>query len=203
MIRIMTASPVRLWRALLLAGFGLLLMPADARAQTAQERVTFLYGVSGGAGRRTTDGTFAPSALPPGAAPVESGRTISVLTLEAGAGVGRRFAAIGLYDQTFGGNSSAGHWGTMSGSAVARFWLIERFWVEAGGGFAELGYKAPDDVPNRITRYWAPGFAAGVGAEVLKGRRVSITTLVRYTRATFEGLTVNNLTFQVGLLGRE
>jgi hypothetical protein len=66
-----------------------------------------------------------------------------------------------------------------------------------------LGHKAAEDIPNRITRYWAPGFAAGIGAEVLKGRRVSVTALTRYTRATFEGLTVNSLTFQVGLLGRE
>ena len=172
-----------------------------ASAQSASPR-SILYGISGGPGRRTTNGTFAPTSLPAGATQVASDRTTAILALEAGIGIGRRVGLLGIWDQTFGGNGSTGRWGASSGSAVARAWPTRRVWLEAGGGVSGLGYKAASGQAS-ITRFWAPGLVAGVGAEVLQGRRVSVTALARVTRATFNGLTVNSLTFQMGLFGRE
>jgi hypothetical protein len=68
-------------------------------------------------------------------------------------------------------------------------------------GPAELGYKPPAQTASTISRFWAPGVEAAAGADVLKGPRVALTVLARYSTATFNGLHVHTLSFQVGLTG--
>src|SRR6185369_4333833 len=111
-------------------------------------------------------------------------------------------SVMAVWDQTAGGNSGSGHWGTMAIHGVARVSLTRRLWAEAGGGASELGFKPPSVISARITRFWAPGAEASVGADVLEGPRVSLTVAARYTRATFENLTVSRLGVQIGLISR-
>jgi hypothetical protein len=172
-----------------------------ASAQTAPPRFALFYGVSGGPGRRTTAGTFLRSSLPTGAKEPESKRTTATLGLHLGVKLAPRLGVLAVWDQTFGGNTGDGHWGASAVHAAARVWLMPRVWVEAGAGPAELGYKPPTQPASTISRFWTPGFEAAAGADLLKGPRVALTALARYSAATFNGLRVDTFSLQVGLTG--
>ena len=176
-------------------------LPAIVSAQSSQPaRLTAYYGIAGGAARQTTSGTFLQSALPAGAPQPALNRTAGTFGLLGGIKQ-RRLALIGLWDQTFGGDSSAGNWGTMTLHGAARVWLPYANWVELGGGGSELGYKPPPNTAAGISRFWAPGVETAVGMDVLRGRRVAINVFARYSAATFNGFRVSSLSFQIGLAG--
>ena len=181
----------------------LVLAASPAHAQTSgADAPALVFGVFGGPGRRTTGGALVASALPAGAVQPAPDRTTVTFGFGGGVKLGDRVALMGVWDQTAGGNVGAGHWGTMAVHAVARVWVTRRVWVEAGGGASELGYKPPSQMSAGITRLWAPGGEASVGADVLKGPRVALTLAVRYSRATFEGLTLSRVGLQAGLISR-
>lgn len=170
-------------------------------AQTTPRTLGLFYGVLGGPGRRTTTGSFLTSELPAGARQPESGRTTATLGLHAGVKLADRLGVLAVWDQTFGGNTGDGRWGSTAVHAAGRVWLTRAVWVEAGVGPAELGYKPAAQTASTISRFWAPGVEAAAGADVLKGPRVALTALARYSTATFNGLRVHTLSFQVGLTG--
>jgi len=177
--------------------------PAIVSAQSSQpKRFAAYYGIAGGAARQTTSGTFLTSALPAGAPQPESDRTAATLGLLGGIKAGTHVAVIGLWDQVFGGDTSAGNWGTMTLHGAIRVWLAYGVWVEVGGGASELGYKPPPNTAGAISRFWAPGVETAAGMDVLRGRRVAINVFARYSAATFNGLQVSSLSLQIGLAGR-
>ncbi len=189
---------------LLAAGIGVA-TPGLASAQTAPhpQRVrgagTWYFGISTGAGHRSISGTFAPTQLPPGAGQPPA-RATGELDLEGGIGLGRRIAALALYERSAAFSDSQG-WGTFAFHGVVRAWVVPRIWIEAGAGTAELAFRQPSTSPPVITHWWSPGFEAGGGYEIFQGPHVVIHAFVRYSQATFDGLRVHSVSVQVGLLG--
>ncbi|MEO8480585.1 MAG: hypothetical protein ABI634_00150 [Acidobacteriota bacterium] len=197
----MTAPrPAALAMLAMLAVLYVLACASPAIAQTTSARVSKLfYGVSGGPGRGTvTGGIFA---LPEGAPPPDTNRRTVTLGLFGGVKLADAVGVLVVWDQTFGGKSSYGQWGSTAASVAGRLWLTHRVYVEAGGGLAELGYKPPTQTSGRISRFWSPGFETAAGVDLLKGPRVALTTLARYSAATFDGLRVRNFSVQIGLSG--
>ncbi len=172
-------------------------------AQSPSGSLRLFYGVSGGPGRRTTSGSFLTSALPAGATQPDSRRTTATLGLHVGAHVADRVGVVAVWDQTFGGNSGNGRWGGSGVYAAGRAWLTRCLWIEAGVGPAELGYKPPAQQASAVSRFWAPGFEAAAGADILKGPRVALSAFARYSAATFNELHVHTLSVQVGLTGNK
>lgn len=199
------ARPVRLLTlltALLLAAPSVALAQAPSLAQApARKGGSWLYGISFGAGRRSTSGTFDPSKLPATASQPPSRMSVGALDLEGGITLSRAFAVVGTFERrpTFG--SPPGGWGTAGGHAALRAWLVPRVWVEGGVGPMELAYRA-DNPQLPTTRWWTAGYEAGGGYEIFQGPTMTLHVFARYTIATFEGLRVQTLTVQFGLLGR-
>ena len=197
--RLMRAVAVRLFVLTMLIG-GAAASPASA--QTSDPRAPALvFGVFGGPGRRATSGTFDASTLPDDAGQ-PSGRTTATLGLHAGVKFLDRVAAMAVWDQTWQGDSAGGKWGSFTLHAVGRVWITRHLWVEGGGGVSELGFRPANEANPEISRFWAPGGQASVGGDVLQGRRVAVTVAARYSTATFNGLTINDVVVQVGLFGR-
>jgi len=193
------ARPVRLLTILMAL---LLAAPATALAQApARKGGSFLYGISFGAGRRSTSGTFDPSQLPVAAKQPPSPITVGALDLEGGITLARAFAVVGTFERrpTFG--IPPGGWGTAGGHAALRAWIVPRVWVEGGVGPMELAYRA-DNPQLPTSRWWTAGYEAGGGYEIFQGETVTLHVFARYTTAMFEGLRVHTLTVQFGLLGR-
>jgi hypothetical protein len=183
---------------LLIVGAGASPVSAQARDPRAPALV---FGVFGGPGRRTTSGTFDASNLPDDAEQ-PSGRTTATLGLHAGVKFLDRVAAMAVWDQTWQGDSAGGKWGSFTLHAVGRVWITRHLWVEGGGGVYELGFKPANEANPGISRFWAPGGQASVGADVLQGRRVAVTVAARYSTATFDGLRIDDVVLQMGLFGR-
>ena len=179
----------------------LLASAATARAQTPEDGLALVYGVSAGPARRTVDGTFTAGALPSGASAPAGDRTVATFGLQVGTRLNRHVALLATWDQGFGGNTGTPRWGTSDVHAVGRVWL-GRAWAQAGGGLANLGYKPTTGPGIDVTRYWGPGLQAAVGVDVAKTRRVQLTVAGRVTRATFDGLTITRFGFEVGLFSR-
>lgn len=173
----------------------------SALAQTPASGPTLVYGIAAGPAHRDVRGSFAASKLPTGAVQPEADRTVTSFGLQAGVKLNRHVALLGIWDQTFGGNTGRARWGTSDVHAVGRVW-VGRLWVQAGGGLSQLGYKAATGPGIGVERFWAPGIDGCIGADVLQGRRVSLVVAARATRATFEGLTITRVGMQVGLFGR-
>jgi hypothetical protein len=180
----------------------LVAVAADARAQTPERKGgSFLYGVSFGAGRRTTSGEFDPAQLPATAKQPPSPISVGALDIESGITINSRLAVVGFWEgrTTFGGPS--GGWGIAGGHAAVRAWIVPRVWVEGGVGPMELAYRA-ENPQTPTTRWWTAGYEAGGGYEVFQGASVTLQVFARYTTATIEGLRVQTLTVQFGLMGR-
>ena len=175
---------------------------SGAFAQTPDRKAPALvFGVFGGPGRRSTSGTFDASVLPDDAEQ-PSARTTATLGVHAGVKFLDRIAAMAVWDQTWQGDSAGGKWGSFTLHAVGRVWITRQLWIEGGGGVSELGFKPANEANPGISRFWAPGGQASIGGDVLQGRRVAVTVAVRYSTATFNGLTINDVVLQVGLFGR-
>jgi hypothetical protein len=183
-----------------LAAAILLVLPLPALAQARRHVVTFVYEVSAGAGGRTTAGLLL--APPAGALQPASGRMTGTVGVDAGVRLSKRFAVMGIWDGTAGGNAGAGYWGTMGMYGVARVWPTRRIWLEGGGGLTELGYQPPSQISVTVTRFWAPAAESAAGVEIFRGPNVGISVFARYSTATFDGLAVHNLSVQIGLLGQ-
>jgi hypothetical protein len=180
----------------------ILAAPSIALAQTpARKGGSWLYGISFGAGRRTNSGTFDPSQLPPTASQPPTPITVGALDLEGGITLSRAFAVVGAFERRFTFGSAPGGWGTAGGHAALRAWIVPRIWVEGGVGPMELAYRA-DNPQLPTTRWWTAGYEAGGGYEIFQGESVTLHVFARYTTGMFEGLRVQTLTVQFGLLGR-
>jgi hypothetical protein len=183
-----------------------LAMPSVATAQAStpppspRDTGTWLFGISTGAGHRAVTGTFLPAELPPGAGQPPP-RATAELDLEGGIGLGRRIAALALYERSAAFSDNQG-WGTFAIHGVVRGWITPRIWLEAGAGTAELAFRQPATSPAVITHWWRPGFEAGGGYEIFQGPRVVIHVFARYSTATFNDVRLQCIFFQVGLLGK-
>jgi len=179
----------------------LMLIPADATAQSAPGSVTFVYGISGGVGRRNTSGAFTPSDEPAGAGQPPSPRTTASLDLDGGIRVTPRLDVMALYEGGATIRDSQG-WGTLAAHVVVRGWVTTRVWIEGGGGFAELAFRPPSLPGTSPSRWWAPGGEAAAGFDVFQGPTVAINLFVRYSEARFDAVRQQSLSFQVGLQSR-
>ena len=180
----------------------LVAVPAAARAQAPERKGgSFLYGIALGAGRRTTSGEIAPSQLPPSAAQPPAAISVGALDIEGGVTLNSRLAVVGFFEgrTTFGGPS--GGWGSAGGHAALRAWIVPRLWVEGGVGPMHLAYRA-DNPQTPTTQWWTAGYEAGGGYEIFQGPSVTLQIFARFTTATFEGLRVQTLTVEFGLMGR-
>lgn len=186
---------------LMLAAAFLGAVPASAFAQTVpRQGGSWLYGISFGAGRRTTDAALRPSQLPVAAPAPAASLNVGALDIEGGITLNGRLAVVGLFERraTFGRSDD---WGTSGGHAALRGWIVPRVWVEGGVGPMELAYR-PNNSHAPTTRWWTAGYEAGGGYEIFQGPTVTLQVFARYTTAVFEGLRINTLTVQFGLLGR-
>jgi len=191
-----------------LARCGLLaltLVPSIALAQPPEQHAgMFLYGLSGGAGKRMTSGTFQSPALPVTAGQPPSDQTIGFLDLTAGMTAAGRLGLLALFEQAGGADTSGGHWGTLGFHGVARLWIAERVWIEGGFGSLNLAFRPPQQSGNNgVTRFWAGSPEAALGGAVFQGKHVTIGVLARYTTAMFDDLRVNHFSVQVELMGRQ
>jgi|SRR5579862_9216983 len=181
--------------ALSLLGFS---ETAAAQAGAGDER--WLYGISFGAGRRTTDGTFAPSTSPSGPPQLPSPRNVGALDIEGGIKLTSRIAVVGLWELRASLGQSSSGWGINTGHAGVRAWVAPRVWIGGGVGPAELAYRS---TPASVTtRWWTTGVEASGGYDIFRGPTVTLNVLGRYTMFTIEGLRVNTFTIEMGLLGR-
>lgn len=183
----------------------LALAAVPAFAQTSATRdLSLLYGISAGGGKRLVSGTLDVGARPAGIVPAQPDeRAIGTLALTVGARYRDHVALLAFWDQNFSGSDDDGHWGTGDIHASARVWLTRCLWAEAGGGASMLGYKPPTNISTTITRDWAPGFNAAIGLDVIETPRVAIGVFGRYVRATFHGQEIQQVSLQVGLMGRK
>jgi hypothetical protein len=194
---------MRALRIVLVLGITLAAVPAFAQTPTSRD-VSLLYGISAGGGKRLVSGTLDLGARPAGVVPAQpDDRAIGTLALTVGARYRERVALLAFWDQNFSGSDDDGHWGTGDIHASARVWLTRCLWAEAGGGASMLGYKPPTNISTTITRDWAPGFNAAVGLDVIETPRVAIGVFGRYVRATFHGQEIQQVSLQVGLMGRK
>jgi hypothetical protein len=176
-------------------------LAAPARAQGASSPSTMVvYGVSAGGGQRRTSGVFDPAQLPAGAPQPAGYKTIGTLGFTGGVKFEDRVAVMGLWDQSFGGNTT-GHWGTSDFHAVLRLWVTSAVWVEGGGGASEMAYKGDPNTSVAVNRFWAPGGEVAAGLDVFHTKHTALSILGRVTMANFNGLATNTFSLQVGLMG--
>jgi hypothetical protein len=162
---------------------------------------TWFYGISAGGGRRSITGSFLAAEEPPNAGQPPS-RTTGEIDLDGGMGLGHRLAALGLYERSASFASGNG-WGTFALHGVIRGWVTDRVWVEGGVGPTELAFRTAANAATRVeTRWWSPGVEAAGGYEIFQGPTVSLQVFVRYAEARFDGVRQQNISFQVGLIGR-
>lgn len=188
-------------RAAIFACGLLMLIPANATAQSASGAVTFVYGISGGVGRRNTTGAFGPSDEPAGAGQPPSPRTTAALDLNGGLRVAPRLDLVALYEGGATIHDSQG-WGTLAAHVVVRGWVTTRVWIEGGGGPTELAFRPPSLPGTAPSRWWAPGGEAAAGFDVFQGPTVAIEVFVRYSEARFDAVRQQSLSLQVGLQSR-
>ncbi|HKV99366.1 MAG TPA: hypothetical protein VJN96_06065 [Vicinamibacterales bacterium] len=191
-------------RACLLA-LSLLSLASPVFAQSVDQHAgQFLYGLSTGAGRRTTSGTLSSSSLPLNVGQPPGGQTIGVLDLSGGVTLGRRIGVLAVFEQASGAETSTGKWGTLAFHGVVRGWVAPRVWVEGGFGSFDLGYRPPGQSGNNgVTRLWAASPEAAAGVDIFRGAHVTIGVMGRYSTATFGDFRVSHFSIQVELLGRQ
>jgi hypothetical protein len=177
-------------------------VPAVAAAQTVPRATgTWFYGISTGLGARTIAGTFSSSEEPAGAGQPPSSRTMGSLDLEGGLGLAGRLAVFATYEG--GASLSDSHgWGTVAFHGSVRAWVTTRVWVEGGVGPAELAFRASSTPGSSTVYWWTPGLEAAGGYEIFQGPTVTLHVFVRYTSARLDGVHMQSVSFQVGLLGR-
>jgi hypothetical protein len=195
------ASGVSVIAALVLS----VLSPAVAVAQPpVQHKGMFLYGLSAGAGRRMTSGTFHSTSLPANAGQPPSDQTVGALDLSGGVTAASRLAVLALFEQAGGATTDTGRWGTLGFHGVVRAWVIPRVWVEGGFGTLDLAFRPPEQSgTTAVTRFWAPSPEVAAGGSIFQGAHVTIGVLARYTTAMFDDLRVSHFSVQVELMGRQ
>jgi hypothetical protein len=181
-----------------------LVFPALASAQPAnQEAGMFVYGLSAGAGQRSTSGTLHSASLPANVGQPPDSQTVGVLDLSGGFTVARHVGALALFEQAGGATTSTGKWGTLGIHGVVRAWIAPRVWIEGGVGSLMLGYRVPSGSGNNgVTRLWAVSPEISAGGAIFQGEHVVIGVIGRYAEGAFDGLTVRHFSVQVELLGR-